>query len=201
MSPELLSPSRNDIPEGREKLIKIFPLKHIQATDIKERIKGLLSEKSNVDIDDRANQIIVTDYTENLTHVGEMIAALDSDKPQDVSMRVIPVKNVSAQDLVKEITPLYQKMSTRGSKELVEISANDRSNSLIILSSEENFRAIEKLIAGLDREDAQERATRAFPLNNADAEDVAKQLQDLQTDQSTRNTSSARARIDPQYRD
>src|SRR5213075_1949236 len=67
MSPELLPASRSDIPEGREKLIKIFPLKHAQAADVKERIKGLLSEKSNVDIDDRANQLIVTDYTENLS--------------------------------------------------------------------------------------------------------------------------------------
>jgi len=185
MSPELLAPSRKDIPEGREKLIKIFPLKHVQATEVKERIKALLSEKSNVDIDDRANQLIVTDYTENLALVASMIEALDSDKPQDVSLRVIPVKNVSAQDLVKEITPLFQKMSNRGTKEVVEISANDRSNSLIILSSEANFRSIEKIVAMLDTEEAQERVMRAFPLKNAEAGDVAKQLQDLYQDQDT----------------
>jgi general secretion pathway protein D len=183
MSPELLSASRNDIPEGREKLVKFFPLKHTQATDIREKIKGLLSEKANVDIDDRANQLIVTDYTENLSLVADMIAALDSDRPQDVSVRIIPVKNVSAQDLVKEVTPLYQKMATRNAKELIEISANDRSNSLIILSSEANFHSIEKIVAMLDTEDAQERVMRAFPLRNAEAGDVAKQLQDLYQDQ------------------
>jgi len=46
-----------------------------------------------------------------------MISVLDSDKPQDVSVRVIPLKNVSALDLVKEVGPLYQKMSNKGAKE------------------------------------------------------------------------------------
>jgi general secretion pathway protein D len=189
LSPELLSPSRSDIPEGREKLIKIFPLKHTQAADVKERIKSVLSEKSNVDIDERANQIIVTDYTENLSLAAGMIEALDSDKPQDVSLRVIPVKNVSAQDLVKEITPLYQKMASKGSKEVVEVSANDRSNSLLILSSEANFKSIQSIVAMLDTEEAQERVMRAFPLKNAEAGDVAKQLTDLYQDQDTTQRS------------
>ena len=41
------------------------------------------------------------------------IRALDSDRPQDVAVRVIPLKNVSAQDLVKEIGPLYQKLTAK----------------------------------------------------------------------------------------
>src|SRR5207247_1960967 len=70
-------------------------------------------------------------------------------------------------------------------KETVEIAANDRSNSLLILSSEGNFEAIKKLATGLDTEDAMEKMVRTFPLKNADAEDVAKQLQDLNHDQDS----------------
>ena len=46
MSPELLTGTRADIPEGRQRMVKIFDLKHVQAADLKERIKGLLSEKA-----------------------------------------------------------------------------------------------------------------------------------------------------------
>src|SRR6185436_8617744 len=119
-----------------------------------------------------------------MAEIKSLLEILDTDKPQDVTIRVIALKNVSAEDLVREIAPLLQKMTGKSARERVEVSANARSNSLIILSSEENFRALEKLISGLDREDAQERAVRAFTLQNADAEDVAKQLQDLQQDQS-----------------
>ena len=188
MSPELLGGTKNDVPEGRQKLVKIFPLSHAQATELKEKVKPLLSDKGAIDTDDRANQIIVTDYTENIALIGDMIRALDSDRPQDVAVRVIPLKNVSAQDLVKEIGPLYQKLTSKSpTKETVEVSANDRSNSLMILSSEANFKALEAVIASLDTEDAQEKVMRAFPLKNAEAQDVAKQLQDLYQDQDNNN--------------
>jgi len=131
MSPELIGATKNDIPEGRQRLMKIFPLSHVQAAELKEKIKGVLSEKGTIDTDDRANQVIVTDYNENLGLVADMIRALDSDKPQDITVRVLPLKNVSAQDLVKEIAPLYQKLSAKAAnKEMIEVAANDRSRTL-----------------------------------------------------------------------
>ncbi len=304
MSPELLDPSRKDIPEGRQRLVKIFSLAHIQAAELREKVRGVLSDKGTIDTDDRANQLVVTDFNDNLRLLAELIHEfdipasglileiyplknaeaddlgslltlilnaqssapgsptkssrssgggpspagpgsmpgssppsgggsssggdsppssgggsqsvnqpvriwpdktanrlvisapksrvsevlrlidiLDTAKPQDVALRIIPLKNVNALDLVKEIGPLYQKLGSRSPREMVEVAANDRSNSLIILSSEANFKAIEKLITGLDTEDAMEKITRTFPLKNADAQDVAKQLQDLNKDQ------------------
>src|SRR5436853_176113 len=103
---KIRQPGRKEVP----KPMKNFPLKHIQTADAKDKIKGLLSEKATVESDDRANHLIVTDYNENLAQAADLIAVLDSDKPQDISVRVIPLKNVNAQDLVKEISPLYQKM-------------------------------------------------------------------------------------------
>ncbi len=296
----------DEIPEGRQRLMRIFPLQHVAPADLRDKIKTALTDKATVEINERGNQLIITDYTENIrlvsglikeldvvstsdttveflplkhgdaedvaallgqilnaqvttqpqssssssssssrsssgmppgmrmsgpmmvesspnpspsssapsstgnpsstikiwpdrtsnqlivvapkakmAEIKSLLEILDTDKPQDVTIRVIALKNVSAEDLVREIAPLLQKMTGKSARERVEVSANARSNSLIILSSEENFRALEKLIAGLDREDAQERAVRAFSLQNADAEDVAKQLQDLQTDQSS----------------
>ena len=307
MSPELLDNSRTEMPEGRQRLVKIFTLKNIQAGELREKVRSVLSEKATIDVAERANQIIVTDYTDNIRLLGELIKELDipsggdsvieffslkhseaeelgalltlilnaqpappsspssarssssssssrssslppgmssgpqppmtspeppsggpptpgagaqtsgqqvriwpdktsnrlivaapksklpeikrlvdlldTEKPQDVSIRVLPLKNVSAEDLVKDIGPLYQKMSGKSLKDIVEVSSNSRANSLVILSSEANFNAIEKLVATLDTEEAQEKTMRDFPLKNADAEDVAKQLQDLNQDQ------------------
>ena len=306
MNPELLDASRKDIPEGRQRLVKFFPLAHIQAAELREKVRGVLSEKGTIDTDERANQIIVTDYNENLRLLAELIKefdlpasglvveiyvlkyaeaeelgnlltqilsaqsggggspakssrssgggssspspgpmppggmppmsggpsggdsgppssggsqaagqqvriwpdkvanrlvisapksklpevlrlleVLDTDKPRDVALRVIPLKNVNASDLVKEIGPLYQKAGGRSPRDTVEVAANDRSNSLIILSSEANFKVIEKLVTALDTEDAMEKVTRTFPLKNADAQDVARQLQDLNKDQDS----------------
>ena len=133
--------------------------------------------------DKTANRLVISAPKSRVSEVLRLIDILDTAKPQDVALRIIPLKNVNALDLVKEIGPLYQKLGSRSPREMVEVAANDRSNSLIILSSEANFKAIEKLITGLDTEDAMEKITRTFPLKNADAQDVAKQLQDLNKDQ------------------
>ncbi len=183
MSPELLDASRTDIPAGRQRLVKIFPLKYIQAADLKDKLAGALSDKGTVSTDDRANQVMVSDYNDNLRLAEQIIKVLDTDKPGDVAVRVIPLKNVAAEDLVKDVGPLYQKMNSKSPGEIMEVSANDRANSLIVLSSKSNYEGIEKLVMALDTEDAQEKIMQAFPLKNADAQDVAKQLKDLMADQ------------------
>src|SRR3974390_2770028 len=65
LNPEVLDASRKDIPEGRQRLVKIFPLAHIQAADLREKIRGVLSDKGTIDLDERANQLIVTNTTHN----------------------------------------------------------------------------------------------------------------------------------------
>ncbi len=313
ISPEIVTPARNDLPDGRQRLIKIFPLKNVQPAELKEKLRAVLSDKGTIDV--TGNQLMVNDYTDNIRLVGELIDQLDvtspsdiviefyslkyseaeelgslltlilnsqpttptppsssrssssssvsrdpsgnitrfvggvpspeppsqppqpppggpqppggaappgtqpvriwpdkvsnrlivaaqksklpevkrlidlldTEKPQDVSIRVIQLKNVSADDLVKDIGPLYQKMSGKSVKDVIEVAANSRANSLIVLSSESNFKAIEKLVSSLDTEEAQEKAMRAFPLKNADAEEVAKQMQDLNQDQDNQS--------------
>ena len=185
MSPEVVRGSLTNMPAGRQKLVKVFPLKSIQASDLKERIKTALSDKATVDVDERANQIIITDYTDNLRVAGELIEALDSARPEDVAVRVLPLKHIAADQLAKEMAPLYQKMSGKSSgKGTIDVAADDRSNSLIVLSSLADFNAIVKLVVSLDTEDAQEKTTQTFILKNADAQDVAKQLQDLNQGQA-----------------
>ena len=185
MSPEVVSGSLTNVPAGRQLLLKVFQLKHIQATDVKQRIQAVLSDKASADVDDKANQIIVTDYNDNLRVVGDLIDALDSDHPQDVAVRVIPLKHIAADELAKEIAPLYEKMTGKGgSKSVIDVVADDRSNSLIVFSALADFGAIAKLVAMLDTENAQEKATRTFMLKNADAQDVASQLQQLNENQN-----------------
>src|SRR5690348_8517551 len=40
-NPEILDGSSKNIPEGRQRLVKIFPLAHLQAADLREKLRGL----------------------------------------------------------------------------------------------------------------------------------------------------------------
>lgn len=299
MSPAVVDGQTSVIPEGRQRLVKIFTLEHVSPSQVRDKIKPVLSEKATVDLDERSSKLIVTDFTENLRLLNELIKeldvtstgdsvievirlkhgeaeeianlagmilnsqaqatarrsgsspaggggpggppmsmpggpppggpapaassgggagggqdvriwtdkssnrlivstpqsrldevknlieVLDAEKAADMTVRTIPLKHVQAADLVREVGPLYQKMSGGSSKERVEIAANERSNSLIVLSSAANFENVRQLVNSLDTDEAQEKVVRTFTLRNADAQDVAKQLQDLNQDQDS----------------
>ena len=184
MSPELLGGSQTNVPEGRQRLVKVFDLKYVKASDVKDRIGTALSDKAIIFVDEQANEIIVTDYNDNIRAAAELIAALDTNKPEDVTVRVIQLKNVSAEDLMKEIGPLYDKKNAKSLKDTVAVTADSQANSLLILSSEANFKVIQQFVSSLDTEEAQAKVMRTFTLKNADAQDVAKQLQDLNSQQN-----------------
>ena len=301
MSPEILNAATGEIPEGRQRIMKIFPMKHVSASEVREKIRGVLSEKGTADADERAGTLVVTDFNDNVRLVAELlkeldvtsvgdavveifplkhgepeelsnliglilnaqagggggsgggsspgrssgggppgmpsmpgmpsggspsasaggasagsgatqiriwpdrlgnrlivsspksrlddvrklVELLDTDKPGDVTVRVLPLKHVQAVDLVKEMQPLYQKMNSRSPKEAVEITANQRSNSLIVLSTESSFKMLAEFVSSLDTDDAQDKAIRTFFLKNADAQDVAKQIESLGQDQDS----------------
>ena len=192
LSPELMGAGDKAVPGGRERMVKVFPLLHLPVADLTEKVKSVLSKDAVVVNDDRANLMIVTDYNDNLAAATGLIAALDVEKNDDVIVRVINLKNVNALGLAKQIQPLYQKLTGKQSKELIEVSASDTANSLMVLSSAANFKEIEKFATSLDTADAQETVMKTFELKNADAEDVAKQLQDLGKEQDSGNDSGYR---------
>jgi type II secretion system protein D len=187
MTPEVVSNTTNGLPEGRQRLTKVFELHHVQAATLKEKVQAALSDKANVLIDDHANQMIISDYNDNLRVVGELIDALDTDHPQDVAVRVIPLKHMGAVELAKELAPLYQKMNNKSPGSTIDVAADERSNSLMVMSSEADYNALERIVTALDTTDAQEKTRKTFVLKNADAQDVAKQLQDLGQDQDNNN--------------
>ena len=179
LTPALMAAAEKAVPGGRERLVKVFPLQHLPAADLTEKVKSVLSKDAVVVTDDRANLMIVTDYNDNLAAAAALIAALDVEKNEDVIVRAINLKNVNARELAKEIQPLYQKLTGKQSKEIIEVSASDTANALMVLSSAANFKEIQQFAASLDTSDAQEKVMKTFLLTNADAQDVAKQLQDL----------------------
>jgi general secretion pathway protein D len=187
LSPQMTTAGETEVPGGRERLVRVFPLQHLLAADVTDKVKTVLSKDAVVVTDDRANLLIVTDYNDNLAAAAGLIKALDVEKNDDVQVRVINLKNVNALDLSKQIEPLYQKLTGKQSKEIIEVSASDTANSLMVLSSAANFKEIEKFVASLDTADAQDKVMKTFELKNADAEDVAKQLQDLGKDQDNGN--------------
>jgi type II secretory pathway component GspD/PulD (secretin) len=113
LNPELLDPSRKDIPEGRQRLVKFFSLAHIQAAELREKVRGILSDKGTIDLDERANQLIITDYNENLRLFAELIQEFDIPA-SGLVIEIYAVKHGDAEELGSLLTLILNAQSGGG---------------------------------------------------------------------------------------
>ncbi|MEM7262472.1 MAG: secretin N-terminal domain-containing protein [Planctomycetota bacterium] len=201
-----------DIPTEADSVTEVISLRHTQADQIatilsavfagakptakkptnnrkKPQAKKPTAAGASVIIlpDSVSNRIIITAPAEQMGEIRSLIKTLDTEKPADVAVRVIPLAHVDANELVREVGSMYRKIRGSAAKDTIEIAANERSNSLIVLSSKSNYDQIAELVQSLDTEDAQTKATRTFTLTHADAEEIADQLEELFEDPGSNN--------------
>ncbi len=201
-----------DIPTEADSVTKVYTLKHTQADQIapllasvfagaspkpkvakprnpKAPKKAASTATAGVIIlsDSYSNRVIVTAPAEQIVEIKKLLDTLDTEKPADVTVRVIGLAHVDAEELVRDLRNMYGKIRGSSVKDTIEISSNERSNSLIVLSSESNYNQIVELVRSLDTEDAQQKSTMTFHLEHADPEEIVTQLEDLFEDTSNNN--------------
>ncbi|MDX9974804.1 MAG: secretin N-terminal domain-containing protein, partial [FCB group bacterium] len=126
-----------------------------------------------------ANWIVVVAPKELIAAATSLVAELDRERPRELGLYVLPMKYADGNRVARDITTLYAKRPDKNVKETVQITADERSNSLVILCSEENFDSISKLVSQLDTEESVQLTTQTFTLKFADADDVAEQMNNL----------------------
>ena len=89
----------DEIPEGRQRLMRIFQLQHVSPADLRDKIKTALTDKATVEVNERGNQLIITDYTENIRLVSGLIKELDVVSTSDTTVEFLPLKHGDAEDV------------------------------------------------------------------------------------------------------
>lgn len=192
MSPELLDSSQTNVPEGRQRLVKVFSLKHIRASDLKDRISSALSDKASIYLSEQANQLIITDYNDNIRAVGDLIEALDTENAQEKNMRTFTLKNADAQDVAKQLQELNQDHSINAryvynytapsdkSAEKMTVVADRRRNAVIVQAPPAQMESLAKMIQELDAPVGDDSlAPKIYPMKYASATDIEDVLNEL----------------------
>jgi general secretion pathway protein D len=145
---------------GDQILTQIFRLNHENANNLVPVLRPLISPNNTINANPGNNTLVITDYADNLTRIGKIIAAMDVPASGDVE--VIPLRYAVASD----IAPLIQRLSDGGTGQGVvavpgaggaatlsapSILIDSRSNSLIVRSpNPARMTSIRALIAKLD---------------------------------------------------
>jgi general secretion pathway protein D len=93
------------------------------------------------------------------------------ERSEAMATQIIPVKHADAAKMVENLKPLLGEKS--------QLSANASSNALVLTDTKTNIRRMVKIVQALDTSISNITEIRVFPLEHAEAEDLAKVINDV----------------------
>jgi len=198
---------REKTPISDTLVTRLIPLEYVAAEEMVKVLKPLMSRESQIDSYAATNTLILTETGSNIDRLIRILEQLDI-KADEMMIEVIPLQYASAVILAKQIQELLQasapsggatpssRRATRtrasatpaspaktGSTQTEftgKIIPDDRTNSVIILTTETQLRDIRELIQKLDYDTPRAYGNiQVYYLEYAKAEDTAKVLTEL----------------------
>ena len=166
---------------GGEMITRVFTLRHESATQLQTALRPLISASGTLNADADSNNLIVTDYADNLARLEQIIASLDiptADEPV-----LIPLKYASAEDISALVSRVFMPLPGQAGAatlDLLQIGVDNRSNSLIVRGRDRNLISkVQNLAATLDVPTPVAGNVHVLYLKNAQAVEVAKTLRNI----------------------
>ncbi|GAB4273668.1 MAG: GspD family T2SS secretin variant LspD [Candidatus Rifleibacteriota bacterium] len=163
-------------------ITQIVPLEKTSVEEASKLLQNLLPRDASMLLFPPSNTIVLTGRSVNIKRALEVVKELEKGllKP---GLDIVPLKFSAAEDMKIQL----EKIISEGGVERDEIRggvtfiADKRSNSLLILTSPENFPRIRSLIDRLDTgtNDSRPELTRYFSLKYADEAETVKEIEDI----------------------
>ncbi|MBU4176159.1 MAG: type II secretion system secretin GspD [Actinobacteria bacterium] len=167
---------------------QLVHLKYADPDEIKRLFSPLISKSSLILAYPPTNMLVITDTYSNIKRLLSILEVVDVTGI-GLELSVIPLEFANAEKLVKLLDTVFQtrrKTKKEDPGESVKFVADERTNTIVLLASEDETAKIKKLINLLDKESPRsERKIRVYYLENASAEELAKVLQSLSGKEKT----------------
>jgi len=145
--------------------------------------------------------LVITDTYSNIKRLLRILEVVDVTGT-GLELSVIPLEFADAEKLVKLLSTVFQtrlKPKKGGLGKSVKFVADERTNIIVLLASEDETVKIKKLINLLDKETPRsERKIRVYYLENASAEELAEVLQSLSAKEKTASKGMKRSVVSDQ---
>jgi len=165
---------------------QLVPLKYADPNELKKLFAPLISKSSVMVSYPPTGMLIVTDVLSNIKRLLRIIETIDVEGIGE-EISVVPLVHATASKLATSLSTLFQKSVSKTrkgapSETVIKIVPDERTNTLIMLASEDDTSKIKQLIKLLDKETPRgEGDIRVYYLQNSKAEDLAKVLMAIPT--------------------
>ena len=170
-----------------DKLVtRLISVTYASSDELKSLLSPMLAKGSIILSHADSNMLIVTATLSSIDRLLKLINAIDVEGVGR-KITILPIKYADAQKMVTNLTKIYSAKTKKysrkkkNSKELsVEMVADERTNSIILLASEQESAQITAVVNALDKEVPKgEEKIRVYYLEHAIAEDLAAVLQEI----------------------
>jgi general secretion pathway protein D len=192
----------SSLPENRDFFItRLIPLQYIDADSIVNTIKPLVSKDAAIAAYAPTNTVILTEAASNIRRLIEIIEAIDVDTyRQDLGL--IHLEYADAVTMAQQLSDIYgvevaasstgstrtrraaptpqaPQQPAQGPLRNVRIITDERTNSLIVLAPSAQLQEVRSLARKLDVPVPGGGRVHVYPLQHADAEELAKTLNSM----------------------
>jgi general secretion pathway protein D len=190
--------SRKGKAAGDRIVTQIFPLTHASATQLATSLRPLVSASNFLGAYAGGNTIVITDYADNVTRIGQIIAFVD--QPANTDVFPIRLQHASALDVAQTLGRLMPEVFVQGVTSPLPLSEgvqrtvvvpDARNNQLLIRSpAAAHGSQIRALVAVLDTPAASGSNINVVYLRNAEAVALANTLRGILTGSGERPSAS-----------
>ena len=179
---------REEAEAPEDKIVtQLIPLRYADPVEIKRLFTPMVSKSSVILAYGPTNTLIITDVYSNIRRLLKILKEIDiTGIGQQIS--VIPIEYAEASKLVNLLTTVFKPTRKKGkaaTQKTITMVADERTNTIVMLASEVDSLRIKRLIAMIDKETPRGKGSiHVYYCKHATAEELAKVLQDLPTQQA-----------------
>lgn len=171
LSPDQLSTMRHP-PHGDDMMVAVVPVHYVPAEQLVPILRPLMPQWSSISSFAPSNMLILSGRANNIKSLADIIKQVDSSSANGIDL--VRLQHALAMDIANTLKDLVKTQPSLGARNQITISADDRSNSLLISGSKTDRIRLRMLILKLDRESSAglNSNTQVVYLNYMRAEDL-----------------------------
>jgi general secretion pathway protein D len=194
--PEMLVGSTLNLPPSQQIYAKLFKFDYLQAEATSgTTVTPLLSQNSSVVVFQKSNAMLITDALINLQRIERLVNEMD--KPQQIreDIKFIKLNYIQAQEMQQRIENLIQGPLKSYLEGNTSVTADERTNQLILITHPGNLDIIMNVIESVDIDAAPLTSSEVFPLRQAKSEEVVPIIEGIISGQKEGREEDAKTEI------
>lgn len=179
-APEMIEGSTLDLPPSGRVATKLIQLDFLRASELKDQIIPLLNPSlGGPVIFEKTNAVLVTDSVSTLQRIEQLIRQLDKPISKSLQPKFYSLQFSKASDLVNKISAILKPPLSSQISSATSISADDRTNQIVLISDPRQYSFFDELITKLDVKADPNTRNEVIYLKHATAKDVATLLTNI----------------------